>query len=156
MYSVKIIPVENSLEDENMNTIAITESNSFVTQVKNPKDKNGTISLNVIFTGDEIRFIEVLAQIKDGPITEYVAYEPIYLFIKDKKFAEVIIGFSIVFLIMIATIIGSYIYVNRNYKKYKEMKDEINKISYVKSRAEEKEDKEEKIDNLLLDEKEIN
>ena len=70
MYSVKIIPVENSLEDENMNTIAITESNSFATQVKNPKDKNGTISLNVIFTGDEIRFIEVLAQIKDGPITE--------------------------------------------------------------------------------------
>ena len=61
MYSVKIIPVENSLEDENMNTIAITESNSFVTQVKNPKDKNGTISLNVIFIGDEIRFIEFLS-----------------------------------------------------------------------------------------------
>ena len=57
---------------------------------------------------------------------------------------------------MIATIIGTYLYVNRNYKKYKEMKDEINKISYVKSRAEEKEVKEEKIDNLLLDEKEIN
>ena len=57
---------------------------------------------------------------------------------------------------MIATIIGTYLYVNRNYKKYIEMKDEINKISYVKSRAEEKEDKEEKIDNLLLDEKEIN
>ena len=155
-YSVKIIPVKNSMEDENMNTIAITESNSFVTQVKNPKEKNGGISLNVIFTREEIRYIEVLAQIKDGPITEYVAYEPIYLYIKDKKFAEVIIGFAIFIVIVIAAIAISYIFLIKNYKKYSNMKNEINKISYINSRSEEKEDKDEKIDNLLLDEKPIN
>ena len=152
IYSVKIVPLNNSFEDEIMDTIAITESNCvFVNQIKNPIDNKGVITLNILFKNEEIRYIEVIAQIKDGPNIEYVAYNPIILYEKDEEGIKIftfIIVFSLVILMISIAIIGSYIYAN---KKYKKLKKNINKISYKESRKEEKVDK---FDDMLLNEEE--
>ena len=153
-YSVKIVPLKNWINDECINTISLTESDSFVNQVKNPTDKDGVISMNVIFKGNDIKYIIVIAQIKDENNIEYITYNPI-VFEEKKLFVEIIVAFSIVIIIITAAIFGAFWYVNKKYKKFKE---EISKISYKQSRVNEKDDKDKEIENLLLDEndKEIN
>ena len=147
-YSFKIVPKENSMEEEYNNTISITESDSFVTQVKNPKDKDGIISLNALIKDQEIKYIIVIAQIKDDKNIEYITYEPIYLKKEEKKkFAEVIIAFTIVIIIIFTTIVLSFMYVNKKYKKFTE---DLNKISFQEPREEEKNDDKNE-ENLLLD-----
>ena len=136
------------MEEEYNNTISITESDSFVTQVKNPKDKDGIISLNALIKDQEIKYIIVIAQIKDDKNIEYITYEPIYLKKEEKKkFAEVIIAFTIVIIIIFTTIVLSFMYVNKKYKKFTE---DLNKISFQEPREEEKNDDKNE-ENLLLD-----
>ena len=151
IYTLKIVPANNSFEDEIKDTIAITESNCFVKQIKNLKDNNGVITLNTLIKEEEIGYIEIIALIKDGSNIEYVAYEPIILYEKEEeeeegKYLEVIIVFSVVILIMSIAIFGSFWYIN---KKYMKLKKNIDKISYKESRSEEKRETSE---NLFLDE----
>ena len=156
-YSLKVVPVSNSLEEETMNTIAITESNTFVVQTKNPKDENGVITLNAYFKEENIRYVEIIAQIKDGPIIEYVAYEPLLIYKKDKKKSAIIIViFSLVIFVIIMAVIIALLLLN---KKNKKLLESVNKISYKESKADEKNDKNYDLlldDNELEDEKAIN
>lgn len=90
---------------------------------------------------EEIKCVEVIAQIKDGSITEYVAYNPICFDKeedKNKNYAiYFVFGFTALIILIIVFIV---LLVLRN--KYKKMNDEINEISYKISRAEENQDAE--------------
>ena len=147
-YSLKIVPLSNSLEEEKMNTIAITESNSFVVQTKNPKDENGVITLYAYFKEEKIRYIEIIAQIKDGPNIEYVAYDPLLIYNKNKKSAIVIVIFCLVIFVIISAVIITLLIIN---KKNKKLKEAINTISYKESKGDDKADYDKHIDLLLND-----
>jgi hypothetical protein len=72
-YSLKI---KNELEisdEEIVNSIAISEDQSVVSNVHNPTGDIITVNVNGV---KEYSYIAVIAQIKEGPIIEYVAYKP--------------------------------------------------------------------------------
>ena len=138
-YSIKIISSKYFVNDEIINTIAITESKGIVSQVKNPKDKDGIISLSTR-KYSEIKCFEVIAKIKDGPITEYVAYKPNYLEENDenkKMYYGLIFVIGFAALIIITIIFSLYLCLKCKFTKFKE---DINKISYQVSRSEENQD----------------
>ena len=72
--------IRDELIEEKSNTIALTESNSNITLIKN-NDENDKISIpyDIIEYNfeDNFAYIEVIAQINDENNTEYIAYEPI-------------------------------------------------------------------------------
>ena len=83
IYSLKIVKkndlIKDELIEEKSNTIALTESNSNITLIKNDNDyDNISISIDVdIYFERNFSYIEVIAQINDEYNTEYIAYEPI-------------------------------------------------------------------------------
>ena len=144
IYSLKAIPSKYSIKDEIINTIAITESNCLIIKEKNPKDENDVITMSINTKDEEIKCVEVIAQIKDGSITEYVAYNPICFDKEEDKNENKNYGIYFVFgftALMILIIVFIVLLVLKN--KYKKMNDEINEISYKISRAEENQDAEE-------------
>ena len=84
IYSLKIVKkndlIRDELIEEKSNTIALSESNSNITLIKNNDDSNKiSIPYDIIEDNfeDDFAYIEVIAQINDEKNTEYIAYEPI-------------------------------------------------------------------------------
>ena len=77
IYSLKVAKKWDHSKDELNNTIALSNSPYYVTQIS--RQKNNIISMNMNDIGENNAYLEVIAQIKDGPIIEYVAYDPYYL-----------------------------------------------------------------------------
>ena len=150
IYSLKGILSNDYISNENFDTIALTQSKSTVNKTKNPDKNEITLSLKK----DTYRYVQVIAQIRDGPITEYVAYNR-YSFIKEednenntnnktsKTSLYVVIGISVgLLIIVIILVIVIFSYNAKN----KDLMDQVNKISFVSSGAKPKDDT-----NLLLD-----
>ena len=83
IYSLKIVKkddIKDDLKNELVKTIALTESNSNIIQIKN-NDNNDKINISFDNIEDDFEdnfvYIEVIAQINDDYNTEYIAYEPI-------------------------------------------------------------------------------
>ena len=76
-YSLKISKKWDKSEDELNQTIAFTEYSPTVIQVYNPLEERINMEIDNIEL-DQFSYLTVIAQIKDGPIIEYVAYDPIY------------------------------------------------------------------------------
>ena len=149
IYSLKIGKKWEYSKEELNGTIALSESPSYVTQVYNPKGDK--INLNMSNIEDDYSYIEVFALIKDGPIIEYVAYDPIYKSEKKEEeensnsalFIVVYCFIGIVIIIMILVVI--LLLNNKN----KDLLEKVNKISFAQEDNKESKVKEE---NLLLDE----
>ena len=77
VYSLKVVKNKKFGEGELNDTIALSNSNSIVSQVQNQNSDKISIDINDI--GDDNTYVQVIAQIRDGPIIEYVAYNPFYL-----------------------------------------------------------------------------
>ena len=83
IYSLKIVKKDDIKDDsknELVKTIALTESNSNITLIKNNDDSDKiSIPYDKIENNfeDNFAYIEVIAQINDENNTEYIAYEPI-------------------------------------------------------------------------------
>ena len=121
---------EYSKEELN-STIALSESPSYVTQVHNPKgDKK---NLNMSNIGDDYSYIEVFALIKDGPIIEYVAYDPIYTSENKEQdnnnSALFIVVYWIIGIVIIIMILVVIVLLNNN--KNKDLLEKDNKISFT-------------------------
>ena len=76
-YSLKISKKWDKSEDELNQTIAFTEYSTTVIQAYNPSGEGINMAIDNIEL-DQFSYLTVIAQIKDGPIIEYVAYDPIY------------------------------------------------------------------------------
>ena len=143
IYSLKGILSKDYISNEDFDTIALTQSKSTVNKVKNP-DKN---EITLTLKKDTYSYVQVIAQIRDGPITEYVAYNR-YSFLKEDKNESkaglyVVIGISVaLFIIVIILVIVIFSYNAKN----KDLMEQVNKISFVSSGAKPKDDT-----NLLLD-----
>jgi hypothetical protein len=148
IYSLKGVEPKN-YKNENFKTIALTESYANVTQLKNIKGKD-QVTLSLAKTnGREFGYLQVIAQIRDGPITEYVAYDTISLKTKsnnensDKNLSIIFIVIGVVlFVVIIILVIIIFTFNAKN----KDLMDQVNKISFVQSGAKANDDV-----NLLLD-----
>lgn len=79
-YALKVVPFESYVPEELYNTIAITESESVVVQSLNPEgNANNTVTMKVEKVPKEFSYIQVVAQVLDGTITEYIAYDAVFV-----------------------------------------------------------------------------
>ena len=144
IYSLKGILSKDYISNEDFDTIALTQSKSTVNKVKNP-DKN---EITLTLKKDTYSYVQVIAQIRDGPITEYVAYNCQSYLKEDKKSSSptslyIVIGISIgLFIIVVILVIVIFSFNAKN----KDLMEQVNKISFVSSGAKPKDDT-----NLLLD-----
>ena len=151
IYSLKGVESKN-YKNENFSTIALTESPANITQIRNPSNKE-KITLSFEKIGRQFKYLQVIAQIRDGPIIEYVAYDTIILEEKpnndsgnnsnNKSIAIILI---VVGIVLFAVIIILVIVIFTFNAKNKDLMDQVNKISFVTSGAKAKDDV-----NLLLD-----
>ena len=151
IYSLKGVEPKN-YKNENFKTIALTESYANVTQKKNPAEKD-QVTLSLAKTdGREFGYLQVIAQIRDGPITEYVAYDTITLKVNsneennDKSNKNLSIIFIVIGVVLFVVIIILVIIIFTFNAKNKDLMDQVNKISFVQSGAKPNDDV-----NLLLD-----
>ena len=77
VYSLKVVQKSEISKEELNNVIAMSCSQALVKQIINPNGDK--ISMDIENIGKDKYYIQVIAQIRDGPIIEYVAYEPYYL-----------------------------------------------------------------------------
>lgn len=159
VYTLKLAKIWDLSKQEINRTIVLTETDSLI---KKKRDATGdiiTLEIDNFYT--ESFNAEVIAQIKDGPIIEYVAYEPVFSQGRDPSsvkpnepektseksdsrgmlYAAIGIGCGIV-VILIILIIVIFIYNSRN----KELMEQVNKISFVQN-----DNKKANEENLLLD-----
>ena len=153
-YSVKVVKSEGYLADELMNTICFTESSALVYQAVDQGGNDITVSIPLT----EYKYIQVIAQVKQGPINEYVAYEAQVIQgvqktpeQKDNKSAiYAVVGISsALFVIIIILVVVILIYNAKN----KDLMEQVNKISFAASNAQSNDDANK---NLLLNNNELN
>ena len=167
-YSLKISKKWGQCKDELNKTIAFTENSPTVVQAYNPSGDGIIMKYDNFDDNDDLAYIEIIAQIKDGPIIEYVAYNPV-IEIKsekidnddkpiekkdeddddddDKKIIIAVVASigSAILIILIALVFIIFIY-NR---KTKDLLQQVNKISFSDTEAKDKNE------NLLLDDNEL-
>ena len=157
-YSLKIIKKWDKIKEEINKTIAFNEYSSTVVQVYNPTENEIILEKDNVYRED-FCYAEIIAQIKDGPIIEYVAYDPFYL--SDDYNEEdddddddddkilIIVASSIggaILIIVIALIVVVMLY-NR---KTKDLLEKVNKISFADG-----DDRKDKNNNLLVGDNEL-
>ena len=141
-----------------MNTTSLTESKSSVYLIP---DKGEEV---IRASTDKVKYscIQVMAYIKDGPINEYVAYDPYYVDVqpgsgggsssdgkssgKNKTF-YIIIGVGVGLLVIIIVLIVIILVFNA---KNKNLIDKVNKVSFVSI-----DNKSNTDSNLLVDDNEL-
>ena len=163
-YSLKVGKNWDKSNDEEDKTIAFTENSPSVVLIHNPSG-DGIIMKYQDFDKNNLTYIEIIAQIKDGPIIEYEAYDPVHEIKQDNieendkpldnnddddddnkvTIAVVASIGSAILIILIALIVIILIY-NR---KTKDLLQQVNKISFADA------DTKDKNENLLLDDNEL-
>ena len=163
-YSLKVCKKWEKSDEEFDQTIAFTEYSPTVMQAYNPSGEGINMQMENVELKD-FSYLIVIAQIKDGPIIEYVAYDPKYEFDKDKiddntkpvdndddddDDDDVLIAIvasigGAIFIILVALVVIILIY-NR---KTKDLLQQVNKISFADG------DTKDKNENLLLDDNEL-
>ena len=162
-YALKVAKKWDKSNEEVDKTIAFTENSPSVVLTHNPSG-DGIIMKYQDFDKKDLDYIEIIAQIKDGPIIEYVAYEPVYEIKQDdiqenqnpiddddddddKKVIIAVVASigSAILIILIALVVIIFIY-NR---KTKDLLQQVNKISFADA------DTKDKNENLLMDDNEL-
>lgn len=110
-YFLKVVDAEDYLEGEFSDTIAVTESRYISAFVRNPVDKDGLITLTAKGSVSRWTILQVIAQIQQETILEYVAYKGKYTYrepIKNEVKTESVdaTAFYIVVAILLALVIG--------------------------------------------------
>ena len=165
VYTVKLVPKKNSLNDENINQISISESDIKAKQITHDEsnlNEKAFVEFNNI-NPDDIKYIQVFATITEGSNIEYISYQaidnngaikkdpdPVQVVPppdkkdsgndkkdnNDKTGLYVIIGISS-FLLGAVIAFSIWIFV---YNKRKSLLQEVNKISFVESGSKERGD----------------
>jgi len=76
IYYIKGIYHDSLLQEENINSIAISESEGKYKQVNNPKIIDGKIKLQLENVDRALAYIKVMAKIRKNAINEYILYKP--------------------------------------------------------------------------------
>ena len=84
-YFFKVVKADSYLNGEKIDTIAVTESPYYSVYARNPRDNDGLITLSA--KGDFRRWtiLQVIAQVQQDTILEYVAYKGKYTYRKPES-----------------------------------------------------------------------
>ena len=134
-YYIKFVNKVDYIKGESNNSIAITESKSYIQEFNNYELKNDKIFLNISKNIKiDYRYIQIIARIKDKNIIDYICYENIYIkeyesiFIKDSKYGQII---DIIISIIIVILFFALCYFSYKYIQNKRnIASEIEKIPY--------------------------
>ena len=146
-YFFKVVENETHYLNEEFNTIAVTESPYYTVYERNPIDKNGIITLTAKGNSSNSVYLNVIAQVQQKNILEYVSYNGPGSLEKnkdedddddDKKLLIILIcvGVLVILIIIVA------VYLIMNAKKGKDLSGDINQVSF-------KEDSDKKDEELL-------
>ena len=128
IYSLKVVLKRNNDIKELTNTIALSQSPSIVKQVENPKENEIKLTLENI-DGD-YRYAQVIAQINDGPITEYVAYNA-YMHKSSRSGNAAIFAIVVISIILFIIVIILIIVIITFNAKNRDLLQKVNAVSFV-------------------------
>ena len=138
IYSVRIVKKADLIEGELYNTIAITESNNVVAQIRKyyVDDKKNIINIPLnVFNEKEFAYIELIAQIIDGDNIEYIAYKPItsaneivYKKVKEINKVAIIIIIIVILLILIIIIVVIFLKFKKKQKNNDDADDTFKQV----------------------------
>ena len=77
IYSLKVVKNKKFSQGNLNDTIALSNSNSIVSQIQNQNFNKISVDINDI--GDDNAYVQLIVQIRDGPIIGYIAYKTFYL-----------------------------------------------------------------------------
>ena len=77
-YFLKIIDATYYLGDK-VKTIALSQTQYYTKYVRNPEDKNDKITISATGAFSTWAYLQVIAQIQQNKVLEFVAYEPVYM-----------------------------------------------------------------------------
>ena len=84
-YFFKVVDVDSYLKGEIYDTIAVMESPYYSVYARNPQDKDGLITLTAKGNFEDWTILQVIAQIQQETILEYVSYKGKYVYRESKK-----------------------------------------------------------------------
>ena len=139
-YFFKVVDAEDYLEGEYSDTIAVTESRYLSAFARNPEDKDGLISLTVKGQVSRWTILQVIAQIQQETILEYVAYKGRYTYREPKN--SVIKGesvdataFYIVVFILLALVVGLIIAIVFFKIRNQTLLEQVKHVSFQKTNS---------------------
>ena len=140
-YFLKVVNANSYLKGENSDTIAVMESPYYTIYSRNPEDNNGLITLTAV--GDHHRWtiIQVIAQIQQDTILEYVAYSgkqvdrPPENYDEDNSSNNNPIMFYIVGGILLFLVIGLIIAIVIFKIKNQELVEQVKHVSFQKTNS---------------------
>ena len=140
-YFLKVVNANSYLKGENSDTIAVMESPYYTIYSRNPEDNNGLITLTAV--GDHHRWtiIQVIAQIQQDTILEYVAYSRIQVdrppenYDEDNSSNNNPIMFYIVGGILLFLVIGLIIAIVIFKIKNQELVEQVKHVSFQKTNS---------------------
>ena len=77
-YFLKIIDATYYLGDK-VKTIALSQTQYYTKYVRNPEDKNDKITISATGAFSTWAYLQVIAQIQQNKVLEFVAYDPVYM-----------------------------------------------------------------------------
>ena len=131
-YFFKVVENSTHVYKEEINTIAVTESPAYTVFERNPLDDGGKITLIASGYIDNWCYLNVIAQVQQNNILEYVAYEGKVLVrpnknssnnSKDNSVLFFVVG-GILLMIVAALIVIIFIFQQRN-------KNLLNQVKHV-------------------------
>ena len=132
IYSLKLVNKKDYIEGESSDTIAITESNSFIIKFKTNKDniKNNTMDIPLDFFDDNFTYIQLIAQIIDGDNVDYFSYQSItsmkeIIFKYDEKNKNNFWPIILIIIIVLISIISTVLVIRYKKKNKKVEEEEI-------------------------------
>ena len=147
-FSVSLSPVENSnkfnvtyiirlingKKPKNPD-VSLKVDSQVVKEYYNPKSENGKLELSVVKVTKDVNYIQVIAQIRDKEVVEYLSYdlseelETDSNKNKENKIAliVVIVVGILLFIVVVVLVIIIIIFNNKN----KDLLDKVNKVSFA-------------------------
>ena len=144
-YFLKIIDSKDYIKNEKIETISLTQSPYYVTFIRNPIDSNNKITINAFGDFPQWTYLQVIAQIQQNNILEYVAYKPVYKERKidpsdseenneEKDNTSLFIGVSISLVVIIIGLVILVIYFK---KRNKSLMNQVKHVSFQQSESSE-------------------
>ena len=139
-YFFKVVDADDYLEGEYSDTIAVTESRYLSAFERNPEDKNGLITLTAKGQVSRWTILQVIAQIQQETILEYVAYKGRYTYrvptrneIKGESVDAT--AFYIVVFILLALVIGLIIAIIFFKIRNQTLLEQVKHVSFQKTNS---------------------
>ena len=141
-YFFKVVENKTHYYGEDMNTVAVTESPYYTIYKRNPIDINGKITLTARGELSNWAYLNVIAQIQQNNVLEYVAYNSIVMVREapqnagesssssDHTTLFVIIG--VILILVVAGLIGAIFYFQY---KNKSLLNQVKQVSFQKTNS---------------------